>query len=250
MSENLLKVKNYFEKYNVEEIIADLLNSLGHAMSDQPVIYMIKFLANLCKPEDLKENGITVAGPYPITNLAIILPTFDKTSTNLFKKHLTPQTFLAVKNNKTTRYANLRNMIQFAVENEKHSVGVFAPDADSYNIFSPLFDPILSELSNTAPENSFNYKEEAAGSDVVAPFERIAAEECKFINRVYLKVKRNVNSFGFNYFMKGKEREEVNFKLQSAVGQANEKISKFSDLCNTIDCNFSLMIWCISNAYC
>ena len=152
MSDNLLKVKNYFDKYNVEEIIADLLNSLGHAMSDQPVIYMIRFLANLCKPEDLKDNGISVDGPFPITNLAIVLPTFDKTTTNLFKKHLTPQTFLAVKNNKTTRYANLRHMIQFAVENEKHNVGVFAPDADSYQIFSPLFDPILADLNTTAAE--------------------------------------------------------------------------------------------------
>jgi hypothetical protein len=49
----------------VEKIISEMLNSLVHARDPKPLIFMIKYLANLVTEQDLKEHGIEVNGPVP-----------------------------------------------------------------------------------------------------------------------------------------------------------------------------------------
>lgn len=41
------KAKSFIEEHNVEKVISEMLNSLVHARDPQPVIFMIKYLANL-----------------------------------------------------------------------------------------------------------------------------------------------------------------------------------------------------------
>jgi arginine kinase len=39
-----------------------MLNSLVHARDPNPIIFMIKYLANLATEQELSENGIQVSG--------------------------------------------------------------------------------------------------------------------------------------------------------------------------------------------
>ncbi|KAI9803204.1 MAG: hypothetical protein M1825_001995 [Sarcosagium campestre] len=64
---------------------------------------------------------------------------------SLLKKHLTRDVFDALKTKKTSLGATLLDVIQSGVENLDSGIGVYAPDAEAYTVFAPLFDPIIEE---------------------------------------------------------------------------------------------------------
>ena len=41
LTENQLKVKKYFEKFNIEETLSDLLNTLAHNQDEKPLVFMV-----------------------------------------------------------------------------------------------------------------------------------------------------------------------------------------------------------------
>lgn len=64
---------------------------------------------------------------------------------SLLKKYLTAEVFDNLKTRKTVLGATLLDVIQSGVENLDSGIGVYAPDADSYSVFSDLFDPIIED---------------------------------------------------------------------------------------------------------
>lgn len=67
------------------------------------------------------------------------------TCKSLLKKYLTRDVFDKLKGKKTGLGATLLDVIQSGVENLDSGVGVYAPDAESYTVFAPLFDPIIED---------------------------------------------------------------------------------------------------------
>jgi len=59
------RAKEYVDSNRVEKTISEMINSLVHTRDKKPLIFMIKYLANLCTKEELELNGISVEGPYP-----------------------------------------------------------------------------------------------------------------------------------------------------------------------------------------
>jgi len=74
---------------------------------------------------------------------------FQKLSTSdsksLLKKHLTREVFDQVKNLKTSFGSTLLDCIQSGVENLDSGFGIYAPDAEAYSLFAPIFDPMIEE---------------------------------------------------------------------------------------------------------
>merc|ERR1712212_175946 len=64
---------------------------------------------------------------------------------SLLKKYLTKEVFDQLKDKKTSLGATLLDVIQSGVENLDSGVGVYAPDAEAYSLFAPLFDPIIED---------------------------------------------------------------------------------------------------------
>jgi len=64
---------------------------------------------------------------------------------SLLKKYLTKEIFDALKDKKTSLGATLLDVIQSGVENLDSGVGIYAPDAEAYSLFAPLFDPIIED---------------------------------------------------------------------------------------------------------
>jgi len=64
---------------------------------------------------------------------------------SLLKKYLTKDVFDQLKAKKTKLGATLLDVIQSGVENLDSGVGVYAPDAEAYSLFAPLFDPIIED---------------------------------------------------------------------------------------------------------
>lgn len=64
---------------------------------------------------------------------------------SLLKKYLTRQVLDEIKDRKTKMGATLMDVIQSGVENLDSGCGVYAPDAESYTLFAPLFNPIIED---------------------------------------------------------------------------------------------------------
>jgi arginine kinase len=66
-------------------------------------------------------------------------------SKSLLKKYLTKEVFDALKNKKTSFGSTLLDCVQSGFENLDSGVGIYAPDAEAYSVFSDLFDPIIED---------------------------------------------------------------------------------------------------------
>ncbi|GAB6023585.1 hypothetical protein CHUAL_008356 [Chamberlinius hualienensis] len=64
---------------------------------------------------------------------------------SLLKKYLSKEVFDSVKGLKTGMGASLLDVIQSGVANLDSGVGIYAPDAESYTLFAPLFNPIIED---------------------------------------------------------------------------------------------------------
>ena len=67
---------------------------------------------------------------------------------SLLKKYLTKDVMDKLKDKKTKLGATLLDVIQSGVANLDSGCGVYAPDAESYQLFAPLFNPIIEDYHN------------------------------------------------------------------------------------------------------
>ena len=72
-------------------------------------------------------------------------PHFPEHCASQLCKHLTPEIFDKLRNRKTPSGFTLMQAINSGVQNPDSSIGVYAGDKESYEVFSPLFDPIIKE---------------------------------------------------------------------------------------------------------
>ncbi|KAI1285115.1 Arginine kinase [Halotydeus destructor] len=90
---------------------------------------------------------------------------------SLLKKHLTREVFDACKNRKTAMGATLLDVIQSGVSNLDSGVGIYAPDAESYTTFAPLFNPVIDDYhggfkdSDRHPATDFGNMDELVNVD-------------------------------------------------------------------------------------
>ncbi|KAK9758507.1 ATP:guanido phosphotransferase, N-terminal domain [Popillia japonica] len=66
-------------------------------------------------------------------------------SKSLLKKYLTRELFDSLKVKKTSYGSTLLDVIQSGLENHDSGIGIYAPDAEAYVVFAPLFDPIIED---------------------------------------------------------------------------------------------------------
>lgn len=66
-------------------------------------------------------------------------------SKSLLKKHLSKEVFDALKTKKTSFGSTLLDCIQSGVENLDSGFGIYAPDAEAYTLFAPIFDPMIED---------------------------------------------------------------------------------------------------------
>lgn len=72
-------------------------------------------------------------------------PKFNPDCTSLLCRYLSEQTFEELKSKVTGNGFTFNQAINSGVVNQDSSVGVYAGDAESYTLFSPLFDPIIAD---------------------------------------------------------------------------------------------------------
>lgn len=70
---------------------------------------------------------------------------FPETSKSLVKKYLSKDIFKALEHEQTDSGFTLEKAIRSGILNPDSSIGIYAGDAQSYQIFSDIFEPIIQE---------------------------------------------------------------------------------------------------------
>ena len=124
---------------------------------------------------------------------------FDKTSRCLVKKHLSQELYSRLRNCSTASGYTLDKAIRSGVVNSDSSIGIYAGDAESYNLFSEIFDLVIEE-----------YHGFGQGEKHISDFSQIELidpdPEKKYILSSRVRVARNVDTFTFASHINLRER--------------------------------------------
>ncbi|MCP3876511.1 MAG: arginine kinase [Desulfobacteraceae bacterium] len=135
---------------------------------------------------------------------------FPKGSKSLVKKHLSSKIFNELEHKKTDSGFTLAKAIRSGIKNPDSSIGIYAGDAQSYQIFSKIFDPIISEYHGFS-------KNAAHPSDVRSLDLGPIDPERKHIKSTRIRVARNLKGFNFPCHISLSHRRELEKKIITAL---------------------------------
>lgn len=172
-----------------------MINSLVHTRDKKPVIYMIKYLANLVTKEELELNQISVEGTLPQKVPLMNYPKFEDDCRSLLKRHLTRENWSKMKKRATHLGGKIQLCIQCGVYNQKDKVGIYATDEEAYKVFNDIFDPVISSLHPEFDSKfSFKHDFELGG---IKSFSESVLREASRVPLVRLEARRNFKDYPF-----------------------------------------------------
>jgi len=135
---------------------------------------------------------------------------FPKESTSLVKKHLSPQIYHALENKRTDSGFTLAQAIQSGLKNPDSAIGIYAGDSQSYETFSPVFDPVIQEYHGAF---------ETLGLEPDISQENLPAldPEGNHILSTRIRVARNLSGFSFPGHIRLPQRRELEKKIVAAL---------------------------------
>ena len=141
-------------------------------------------------------------------------PNFTKTCQSLLCKHLSPEIFEKLRNRVTPHGFTLMQAINSGVQNEDSSIGVYAGDKESYDVFSPLFNPIIQEYHgfSSHDKHQSNLNCDALNATDLDPDRR-------YILSTRIRVGRNLESMPLGPGITQKQRLDVEHQVSSALMQ-------------------------------
>eukprot|EP01083_Nonionella_stella_P065172 170522_1 len=141
-------------------------------------------------------------------------------SASLLKKHLSKELFDQLKDLKTDKGCDLSQIIRSGCENLDSGVGLYAPDAESYKMFSPLFDKIIDDYHKGYDADSKHPPKDMDPSKLNTPNPDPSG---KFVISSRIRVARNLSKYGLGPTLSKEDRlaieKEVSEILQSLEGE-------------------------------
>jgi creatine kinase/arginine kinase len=147
-------------------------------------------------------------------------PNLPKECNSLLCKYLTPEIFEQLKDKQTSNGFSLEQAIRSGVENLDSGIGVYAGDAQAYELFAPLFDPIIKEYhgfeksdrhqSNLNPEDLKNTDLDPRG---------------EYILSTRIRVGRNLADFPLGAGLSKTQRDEVEQYVVDALHSLDGELS-------------------------
>nr|CAD2146934.1 unnamed protein product [Meloidogyne enterolobii] len=137
---------------------------------------------------------------------------------SLLKKYFTKEVMEQCKGLKTKLGANLLDVIQSGVANLDSGVGVYAPDAESYTLFKPLFDPIIQ----VDYHNRFGPNQKQPQTDLGEGKTQLLPDldpEGKFINSTRVRCGRSLQGYPFNPCLTKENYTEMQDKVKAVFDQ-------------------------------
>jgi len=132
---------------------------------------------------------------------------------SLLKKYLSRDVLDKLKNLKTGLGSTLLDVVQSGMENLDSGVGIYAPDAESYTLFSDLFDPIIEDYhvgfkaGDCHPPRNFGDVETLGNLD----------PEGQFIISTRVRCGRSLEGYPFNPCLTEAQYKEMEDKVSSTL---------------------------------
>lgn len=148
-------------------------------------------------------------------------------SKSLLKKYLTREVLDALKNKKTSFGSTLLDCVQSGLENHDSGVGIYAPDAESYSLFSDLFDPIIEDYHKGFKKTD---KHPAADFGDVDSFGNVDPTG-EFVVSTRVRCGRSMEGYPFNPCLTEAQYKEMEDKVSATLaGLEGELKGKFYPL--------------------
>ena len=139
-------------------------------------------------------------------------PNFPQDCKSMLCKYLTKEVFEELKDRKTPNGFTLEMAINSGVKNPDSSIGVYAGDKESYEVFDLLFDPIIKEYhgfgKNEKHISDFDYDK----LDIDNP-----DKNGEFILSTRIRVGRNLDGFPLGTIISKEQRDEVEKIVSNAL---------------------------------
>ncbi|CAD6191002.1 unnamed protein product [Caenorhabditis auriculariae] len=139
---------------------------------------------------------------------------------SLLKKHLTKDVVDQLKTKKTKLGATLYDCIRSGVYNLDAGVGVYAPDAESYRKFAPLFDKIIEDY------HGFSSKQKQPpvdlGENKIKEFPPLDPKG-KYIKSTRIRCGRSLQGYPFNPCLNQENYLEMEQKVKKAFNSFTDK---------------------------
>merc|ERR1711976_122253 len=133
---------------------------------------------------------------------------------SLLKKYLTKEVFEQLKDKKTNLGATLLDVVQSGVENLDSGVGVYAPDAEAYSLFSPLFDPVIEDY-----HVGFKQTDKHPASDFGDGNAFVNVDpDGQFVISTRVCCGRSMEGYPFNPCLTESQYKEMEAKVSSTLG--------------------------------
>ncbi len=139
-------------------------------------------------------------------------PDFPADCRSLLCKYLTPEVFDALKDKKTANGFTLADAIRSGVANPDSSIGVYAGDAESYEVFAPLFDPIIEEYHGFQKSDRHRSDMDPAHLKAGNP-----DPEGRYSLSTRIRVGRNVDGMPLGPAITREQRNEVEARVSGAL---------------------------------
>ncbi len=147
-------------------------------------------------------------------------PTFAEDCRSLLCKYLSRDVFDALKGKVTSNGFTLQKAIRSGVENPDSSIGVYAGDEESYDIFAPLFDPIIQEYHGFSKEQ--RHESNVNPDDLDAPN---PDPENHYIVSTRIRVGRNIADMPLGPAISREQRNDVERQVFAALDALEGKLS-------------------------
>jgi hypothetical protein len=215
VSNQQIIAKKYIEEHDLERTVSEMLNSLVHEKSKQPIVYMIKYLAGLLTEDELRQHGLVIPEPYPKGKPIIKFPNMEK-SNSILKNHLTKPLWTAVKYNKTKFGGNIMNIVKLAENNVNDKIGCVITDSDALSAFAALLQPIILEIHKMPLELS---NHEYNSNFSLANFSNFPHndEVITKISYVSFSFSRNLQDYPFTPLLTSEKRSHIENIITKAI---------------------------------
>jgi len=134
-------------------------------------------------------------------------------SKSLLKKYLSRDVFEKLKGKKTSLNATLLDCIQSGVANLDSGVGIYAPDAESYNTFSDLFNPIIEDYHGGFKASDSHPPKDFGDSATLGDLD----PEGQFIVSTRVRCGRSLQGYPFNPCLTEAQYKEMEDKVSSTL---------------------------------
>nr|ACO56119.1 arginine kinase [Ascaris suum] len=139
---------------------------------------------------------------------------------SLLKKHLTNDVLDQLKYKKTKLGATLYDVIRSGVFNLDASIGVYAPDAESYKTFAALFDPIIQDYHGFSPKDKQPPVDLGEGKR--ADFPPLDPNN-KYIVSTRIRCGRSIAGYPFNPLLTQDDYLILQQKVKNALTSLNDE---------------------------